>query len=109
LARTRNDLDEPARLGKPLGKDGALGALEVGKSDNYPNAGMEASLRRNSHFARVYRELHHVQSPSILEASDRYLCHWGSRGTMGRLIADQVSPRDPVPPDAAGPFGAANT
>jgi hypothetical protein len=30
LARTRHDLDEPARLGKPLGEDGGLGALEVG-------------------------------------------------------------------------------
>jgi hypothetical protein len=30
LARTRHDLDEPARLGKPLGEDWALRALEVG-------------------------------------------------------------------------------
>jgi hypothetical protein len=29
LARTRHDLDEPARLGKPLGEDGGLGALEL--------------------------------------------------------------------------------
>jgi hypothetical protein len=25
LARTRHDLDEPARLGKPIGEDGGLG------------------------------------------------------------------------------------
>jgi hypothetical protein len=30
LARTRHDLDEPARLDKPLGEDGGLGTLEVG-------------------------------------------------------------------------------
>jgi hypothetical protein len=29
LARTRHDLDEPARLGKPLSEDDGLRALEV--------------------------------------------------------------------------------
>jgi hypothetical protein len=39
----------------------------------------EASLRRNSHFTSIYRELYRAQSLSLFEASDTARSVFGSR------------------------------